>query len=283
MSIKAIGWAWEQRVQPITKLVLLALADCSHPLTGATFPSIEHIQKVTGLCRRSVIAHLAILAKSGLIKKSPAFDEHGRQRRNDYTILLPEGAADAPPGVQEVHPRECMPCTHNLNKEPEELTKKEVPPYNGSVVAISSDDTRDFEEFWERCPKKVGKKDALKAFRGAVSSGELPVDLIGAMEYYRGWVERNSKPTQFVLHPATWLRQGRWNDELKDDENEQRPEYKNVKARLFEKWWPELVEDSSAGNENSSRRNGSRAGGPTFDLLGSFRALPGPDDETGIA
>lgn len=68
----------------------------------------------------------------------------------------------------------------------------------------------DFEDFWTAVPRKVGKKDAQKAYRLArkYHTGQF---LKEAMLAYAK--SREGEPKEFTLHPSTWLRGERWNDQ----------------------------------------------------------------------
>lgn len=69
---------------------------------------------------------------------------------------------------------------------------------------------RDFEDFWAAYPRKVGKDDALKAWKKATK--RAPVEQIAAGLNAAQW----PPDKQFIPHPATWLNQGRWQDEPAD-------------------------------------------------------------------
>jgi hypothetical protein len=68
----------------------------------------------------------------------------------------------------------------------------------------------DFDTFWEHYPRKTAKVLALRAFGPALKKTTLAVMLAS--------VERSQQSDQwrrgFIPHPATWLRQERWTDEL---------------------------------------------------------------------
>lgn len=70
---------------------------------------------------------------------------------------------------------------------------------------------RAFDEFWVAYPKKVGKEAARRAF----AKVKAPIDvLIAAIEQQktsRQWTKDNG---QYIPNPATWLNQGRWEDEV---------------------------------------------------------------------
>lgn len=69
----------------------------------------------------------------------------------------------------------------------------------------------DFEKFWSAYPKKVGKKSARKAFDRA----KMPVEtLLSAIERQKCSTQWSKDNGQYIPNPATWLNQGRWDDEL---------------------------------------------------------------------
>lgn len=72
-----------------------------------------------------------------------------------------------------------------------------------------------FEAFWIAYPKKVGKKDARRAF-SKVPHAVWPrlVPAIEAQKKSRQWQRDGG---QYIPNPATWLNQGRWDDEAPED------------------------------------------------------------------
>ena len=57
MSNAAITWAWQQKVPPGEKLVLVALADYAHPDTNICWPGQNSIAKMTGQGELPQITH----------------------------------------------------------------------------------------------------------------------------------------------------------------------------------------------------------------------------------
>lgn len=89
-------------------------------------------------------------------------------------------------------------------------TKSKTKSKTNSITPIAPKGA-DFEVFWLNYPKKVGKDAARKAF----SKVKVPVEtLLSAIEQQkcsRQWQEDGG---QYIPNPATWLNQGRWQDEL---------------------------------------------------------------------
>jgi hypothetical protein len=82
-------------------------------------------------------------------------------------------------------------------EEEEEERKKDAPAAQA----------REFDEFWNLFPNKVGKRDAEKAFDKARQRAPLDAILDGLRRYA---AKRDDRPW---CNPATFLNQNRWEDE----------------------------------------------------------------------
>lgn len=71
-----------------------------------------------------------------------------------------------------------------------------------------------FEEFWKQYPRKVGKGDARKKWMRIEPNDELFHRILSAVEAAKKSEQWQRDNGQFIPHPATWLNQGRWDDEL---------------------------------------------------------------------
>lgn len=69
----------------------------------------------------------------------------------------------------------------------------------------------DFERFWSAYPKKLNKKDALKAFQKVNVGIETLLDAINAQKNSQQWRKEGG---QFIPYPATWLRGEQWENTL---------------------------------------------------------------------
>jgi hypothetical protein len=69
-----------------------------------------------------------------------------------------------------------------------------------------------FDDFWSKYPRKVAKKAAMQAFaKLPIDEQELAVDTLDThLEYWK----LKETESEFIPHPATWLNQGRYFDEL---------------------------------------------------------------------
>lgn len=70
-----------------------------------------------------------------------------------------------------------------------------------------------FDEFWQAYPRKVGKQAASRAFDAARKGGGTGA-IVAAAKAFGASVAKWPKDRQeFVPHPATWLNQGRYDDD----------------------------------------------------------------------
>lgn len=67
-----------------------------------------------------------------------------------------------------------------------------------------------FDEFWNVCPKKVGKGKAEKIYLRSLQETS-PDLLIAAMRRYAA--SQAGKDETYIAHPSTWLNDKRWADE----------------------------------------------------------------------
>ncbi len=73
---------------------------------------------------------------------------------------------------------------------------------------------RRFDEFWKLYPKKVGKQAAKNSWKRIKPNAELFDRILAAVQKAKNsaqWIRNNG---QYIPNPATWLNQGRWDDDL---------------------------------------------------------------------
>lgn len=84
-----------------------------------------------------------------------------------------------------------------------DITHHDITPPNG------------FETFWETYPRKVGRGAAEKAWSKisfSIGVFEKIVAAVAAQSQQAAWLKDDG---QFIPHPATWLNQKRWLDQVK--------------------------------------------------------------------
>ncbi len=73
-----------------------------------------------------------------------------------------------------------------------------------------------FDEFWTAYPKKVGKKAAWSSWNKLRPDAELHDKIMTAIGKARATNQWQRENGRFIPNPATWLNQGRWDDEYEE-------------------------------------------------------------------
>ena len=78
-----------------------------------------------------------------------------------------------------------------------------------------------FDQFWQEYPRKVGKAAAFQSWQKVIKRQGMVPDLV--IHAIRDQVSKkhftNGSGEQFIPNPATWLNQGRWDDEITEKES----------------------------------------------------------------
>ena len=124
-------------------------------------------------------------------------------------------------GGRPVMNREPEETEINQNK-PETTEKNQTEPEESEIRKKEErrkkkEERRDiyFDRFWESYPRKEAKQTAKKAFEKLNPDEALLQTMLEAIERFKGsaqWLEENGR---FIPHPATWINQRRWEDEVK--------------------------------------------------------------------
>jgi hypothetical protein len=81
----------------------------------------------------------------------------------------------------------------------------------------SKDIERDFKLFWKIYPRKVARKVAFTSWQKINPDQNTFKKIMCGLEAYIKSGQWNE--VKFIPHPATWLNQQRWNDEIKGEQN----------------------------------------------------------------
>lgn len=98
----------------------------------------------------------------------------------------------------------------NANTNTNTKTKSNTNTNKNTLASISED----FEVFWAAYPRKVGKKDAQRAFAKAVMPLSILLDALEKQKRSQQWTKDNG---QYIPYPATWLNGRRWEDETQSE------------------------------------------------------------------
>lgn len=167
----------------------------------AAWPSKATIGDRTDLSPRTVQRCIAELRDAGWIKVAERSRANGSQTSNTYIVMRIRGDINVSGGETTASP-----------PEPDPLELKFVTEEH--IVHPQADEQHNeqpFDIWWAEYPRKVRKPEARKAYVKATK--KVGHDrLLEAMRTYRDLDGRVAKG--FILHPATWLNQECWNDEI---------------------------------------------------------------------
>jgi hypothetical protein len=137
------------------------------------------------------------------LENSTAYAENGKKGGKTKNLSQTEPKLTKPNQSEPKRP----------NKEKEE--DKEKDNDKDEEITAASPPTRakssDFDLFWQAYPKKVGKEAARKAFSRVKAPLESLLTAIERQKCGNQWTKENGR---FIPNPATWLNQGRWEDEV---------------------------------------------------------------------
>lgn len=138
-----------------------------------------------------------------------------------------------------------------------------------------------FDVFWRAYPRRVGKGEARKAWMRLTPSHELVQQMLATLAWQvktDQWVRDDG---QYIPHPATWLRQERWEDEpltLTRPSNTGKPTsaaYSIESARAALEAMNRGTTDEANPREQSGTGGGADALGPGDEGEGRARHLRG--------
>lgn len=196
MSIKWINYVWEESPFNGRRLLLhLALADFAND-EGTCFPSLKTLAKKARCTETWCSLTIKQLVCEGWLE----IVEQGRGRGRASTYrLLRKGLSE----LNISNDKTLILNAENFNSEPSlSIYKNHIEP---NIV-------QDFEMFWNAYPRKVAKRSAQKAFAKLMVTKDAPSikQLLDGVERYKA----TTLDPKYIAHPATWLNQGRWEDNL---------------------------------------------------------------------
>ncbi len=139
----------------------------------------------------------------------------GRELDN-YSISTISTKVDITPYSPPTGDADSSPINDQTKQHSENLTV-EMADGAGSDNPVNRSKTsaeNGFESFWEVYPRKVGKKATLKAWERLRPSKELQERIINAVEQQKKSEQWTTENGRYIPNPATWINQGRWDDEL---------------------------------------------------------------------
>ena len=225
MSFQAMAWAVKQKLPSREKFILIMLANYADE-NSTCWPSNGRLCDETGMSKNTLLAGLRALAELGvieIIKRS----EDGYTLPNKYRLQIERVGSNSERGV-----------VRQLNGGGSNFEPKPI------IEPIKKDSISGFDEFWQACPRRVGKEAARKAYEKAARSTSRETLMAGIRRYA---ASRAGQDEQYTVHPATWLNQGRWADEgsqtgpsIVTERREPTEQEKREAAIKFHEYWENL-------------------------------------------
>lgn len=147
-----------------------------------------------------------------------AYTEHQNSPERDAELSAKRAEAGRKGGAARVAKQSAEQVakqTGSRNKQVQAEREREQKEKDSPARARAAAFAADFETWWETYPHKVGKTAAAKAYEKARRTAGVDADTLmaGLANATAVWVaERRER--QFIPHPATWLNQGRWDDDV---------------------------------------------------------------------
>lgn len=229
---------------------------------GVAWPSWRKLLKQTGFCKQTLDTALKSLKSHGLIK---SVDRRGGPKNtNRYYLAIPtfdddaglkirpvqkldqskkqttDGLKNGLPMVQKLDltstivqiPGTNTPIPPQGDSEKDDSLPENSPPSKKTSkrkskalsLAPYSDD---FLRFWSTYPRKTGKGKAWEKYQIAAENDVLPPidELVSIVERHAETDKWTKDGGQFIPHPATWLYQRCWEDELDAKPRVVKPQY----------------------------------------------------------
>ena len=162
--------------------------------------STRELAKYMGTDRQRIRTRLDLMLAIG-------FSTH--QVTHRYTILTILNYSKYQDKPEHIKPSDKPSANPALTQPPyykegeEGKEEKNTPPYPPA-----------FESFWKLYPKKVGKGEALKSWKKIKPNNGTIEKITLAVESQKNTTQWTKDDGQFIPHPATWLNQRRWDDDV---------------------------------------------------------------------
>lgn len=213
MSVRASTWAWQQQgISQGEKMVLLALADFSHP-DGTCWPKQSTVAEMALCGERSVRRHLLSLESQGLISRARRSTVDGRQS-DAYLLEIPEDAHGATGqfGRLRNRPTETPQPDSSGRLAQSVVTTNEPSAIEPQAKTPPTVYSAQFLSFWAAYPNKVDKGAAFPAWKARIKAGADPDRIIAGAVTYAKDCQVLGTEKRFIKHPKTWLNAEAWDN-----------------------------------------------------------------------
>lgn len=103
-------------------------------------------------------------------------------------------------------------ASHDAKQNPAPNPTPNPKKTKSSSSPPATDSERDFARFWDVYPRHIGKVAARKSWTAALRKAPVETIIEAAGRYA---AERGNQDPKYTAHPATWLNQERWEDQVR--------------------------------------------------------------------
>lgn len=231
------GWMLNQlRLKGNQLHVFAIIHGFSHSEENEYKGSLQYLCEFTGASRSTVMRSLSELQELGFINKREVYENGVKFNRYKSSVDMcvyfdtPSVKMTPPPCQNDTTPRVKM-TPHNIDDNIDDNKEDKI------GITRSASAPLDFDRFWKAYPLKKAKQAALKAWKKINPDKQLAETIISAVEKQKRWEDWIRDNGQYIPHPATWLNQGRWEDEERrkakpDDGPEQTVDGDAIRRRI---------------------------------------------------
>lgn len=151
-----------------------------------------------------------------LIDQREAEKHRSRRRRAAAAAATPDDrrtTAGQPPDDRKTTGGRLEKTRLENTRLDKSIEDKETPPHTPEGETRPDIQEQRFSEFWDQYPKKVGKAAALKSWKKIKPDAALFDHIMHAVAAAKASDQWRRENGRFIPNPATWLNQGRWDDE----------------------------------------------------------------------
>ena len=211
MSFQAMTWAMNRPVENVSqRMVLLMLANHSNLHTGQCNPSHKLLANECVIGLSTLKRCIQALQDMGYLTIINKYAD-GVQLPNQYKLHLDGVSQNLAGGVSPE--RAGGESTTGWWGSPQRATNLEDKPVIQPQEEVDQKNTP-FDLFWAAYPKRTGKDLARASFAKRKVTSTLLEEMLSAIAKQKNTDQWKKDNGQYIPAPATWLNQGRWQDEV---------------------------------------------------------------------
>lgn len=201
---KILEWEWYED-KNTTRLFIHLLLKANHKDKEWRGIVIKRGESLTGRMILSVETGLSEQQVRTSLKKLKLTNEITVKTTNRYSIITINNYSSHQEDNRQ-------PNQQITNKEPTD--NQQVTTNKKLKNEKNEKNIYHFHLFWDKYPKKVGKKKSKSIYKKIVKSSKIEGKIFKGLEdYIRKWNVEGT-PLSYIPNPTTWLNQERWEDEV---------------------------------------------------------------------